>query len=356
MKDSRVTESFICGIQQIGIGNNDVYATWKWYRQNLGMDVPVFDEAAEAALMLPYTGGQPRKRHAILALNMRGGGGAEIWQYTERKAEAPKFDISLGDLGIYMAKFKSSDIQASHTFLSEKNEVSDIYDSPSGAKHFYLSDPFGNYIEVTESKTWFSKKGSHSGGVYGAVIGVSDMEASMKFYRDVLGYDQVIFDKSSSFDDFKYLGTAQQFRRVLLTHSKKRKGPFSGLFGDSQIELVQSLDRTPKKIFEGRLWGDLGYIHLCFDIVGMDALRGKCIAHLCPFTVDSGDFDMGEAAGQFAYIEDPDGTLIEFVETHKAPIMKKLNWFLDLRKRNREKPLPRYMLKAMGLGRHKDKE
>ena len=102
------------------------------------------------------------------------------------------------------------------------------------------------------------------------------------------------------------------------------------------------------------MWGDLGYIHLCFDITGMAALRGKCLAYGSPFTVDSGDFDMGEAAGQFAYIEDPDGTLIEFVETHKVPIMKKLGWYLDLRKRAPEKSLPTWMVKAMGFSRVKD--
>jgi hypothetical protein len=69
----------------------------------------------------------------------------------------------------------------------------------------------------------------------------------------------------------------------------------------------------------------------------------------------SGSFDMGEAAGYFSYIEDPDGTLIEFVETHKIPILKKIGWYLDLRKRsNPEKPLPRWMLKTLGLGRVKD--
>jgi hypothetical protein len=63
---------------------------------------------------------------------------------------------------------------------------------------------------------------------------------------------------------------------------------------------------------------------------------------------------MGEAAGYFSYIEDPDGTLIEFVETHKIPLLKKLGWYLDLRKRsNPEKPLPRLLLKALGLGRVK---
>ena len=85
----------------------------------------------------------------------------------------------------------------------------------------------------------------------------------------------------------------------------------------------------------------------------MDEMRIKCRDANCPFQVDSGDFDMGEAAGQFAYIEDPDGSLIEFVETQKVPIMKKLSWYLDLRKRNPEKPLPRFMIKAMGLSKAK---
>jgi len=107
----------ISGIQQIGIGNVSVYDTFKWYRQNLGMDVPVFDEAAEAELMLPYTEGQPRSRHAILALNMNGGGGAEIWQYTSRVGQPASFEIKLGDLGINISKFKSLDIQASHNLI-----------------------------------------------------------------------------------------------------------------------------------------------------------------------------------------------------------------------------------------------
>jgi len=109
-----MTEPLISGIQQIGIGNISVYDTWEWYRKNLGMDLPVFDEAAEAALMLPYTEGEPRSRHAILALNMMGGGGAEIWQYTSRIGQPAAFDIKLGDLGIFASKFKSPNVKKSH--------------------------------------------------------------------------------------------------------------------------------------------------------------------------------------------------------------------------------------------------
>ncbi len=57
---------------------------------------------------------------------------------------------------------------------------------------------------------------------------------------------------------------------------------------------------------------------------------------------------MGEAAGHFAYIEDPDGTLIEFVETHKVPISKKMGWYINLWKRKDvTQPLPDGIVKMM---------
>ena len=55
----------ISGIQQVGIGVADVHKGFNWYNKHFGMDVPIFEEAAEANLMLPYTGGKPHKRHAI---------------------------------------------------------------------------------------------------------------------------------------------------------------------------------------------------------------------------------------------------------------------------------------------------
>jgi catechol 2,3-dioxygenase-like lactoylglutathione lyase family enzyme len=351
---------FISGIQQMGIGVSQVHEAFRWYRHHFGMDVPVFEEAAEAGLMLPYTGGKPQSRHAILALNMQGGGGMEIWQYTGRTPVPPAFQPQLGDLGIFTAKIKCKNAAVSFDFLRKRgvNIVTNPTPRPDERPHFFVKDPWGNLFEVVEADDWFNDNdAAHSGGIYGAYIGVSDMERAVAFYGKILGYTTVTYDKTDDFADLHGIdGGFGRFRRVLLRHPEKRVGPFSRLLGDSEIELVQALDRTPRKIFEGRFWGDLGYIHLCFDITGMVALKKHCEALGHPFTVDStGSFDMGEAAGYFSYIEDPDGTLIEFVETHKVPILKKLGWYLDLRKRkNAAKPLPRLMLKAMGLGRVKD--
>lgn len=354
MKNGR---PLIAGIQQIGIGNAHIHDTWTWYREHFNFDIPIFDEAAEARLMLPYTGGEPRKRHAILALNLRGGGGLEIWQYTERTPQAPDFTPQLGDMGIYVLKIKSSDAAATHQFLLSKNAnlLNGITLNPAGQKHFFLSDPFGNLVEVVEEKQgWFSKGRQSMGGVFGCTIGVSDIDRSLPFYKDILGYDEIVFDEAAIFNDFDCLpGGHENCRRVLLRHSEPRQGAFSRLLGSNEIELVQVTNRQPRQIFENRFWGDLGYIHICFDISGMDAMRQRCEDFGYPFTVDSGPFDMGEAAGHFSYIEDPDGTLIEFVETHKVPLLKKLGWYLDLRKRPHGKSLPDWMVKALGFGRVK---
>jgi len=68
----------------------------------------------------------------------------------------------------------------------------------------------------------------------------------------------------------------QFLQKMVLRPENRMPGGFSALFGPSEIELVHSLDRVPNKTFENRLWGDPGYIHLCFDVRGMSALRSLC--------------------------------------------------------------------------------
>lgn len=340
----------------MGIGIPNVHEAWTWYRENFGMDVPVFEEAATADLMLPYTGGKPHDRHAILALNLQGGGGFEIWQYTSRTPQPSSFQAHLGDLGLYICKIKSPNVAKAFQDFDANFKISkQVETTPNGLKHFFVNDPYGNIFQIIESNEWFNNKSKNTGGVYGAVIGVTDIEKSKKFYSEILGYDTVLWEGEGQFKDYTTLDHGNDtFKRCILKHSKPREGGFSQLLGETQIELVQNTTTPGQKIFKDRFWGDLGFIHLCFDINNMKALQADCEAFGHPFTVDSANsFDMGEAAGHFSYIEDPDGTLIEFVETHKIPIFKKIGWYLDLTKRDAGKPLPKWMLKSLSLNRKK---
>jgi len=348
------------GIQQIGIGVTDVGEAWAWYINRLGMDCRIFEEEAEAKLMLPFTGGVPRKRHAVLAVNLQSGGGFEIWQHKGKVPEKIREEIRLGDLGIIACKIKIKNIGSAYSFHQKNNTaiLGEPMPDPNGKMTFFIKDPYGNIFQMVEDNYWFMNENKESGGSYGAVIGVSDIDKARVIYSDILGYDQVVYDVTGVFPDLSNIPSGDKtFRRVLLRNPGPVGGPFGRLFGKSEMELISSTGNPGKKIYEGRMWGDPGFIHICFDIRGMDQLRDHCGRMGFPFRVDSmhshqgNSFDMGEAAGHFAYIEDPDGILIEFVETHKIPILKKIGWYINLKERDPYKPLPDWILKTLKFSR-----
>jgi catechol 2,3-dioxygenase-like lactoylglutathione lyase family enzyme len=353
----------LSGIQQMGIGVTNVAEAWKWYVDQFGMDCRIFEDEAVAKLMLPHTEGLPRSRHAVLALNLQSGGGFEIWQHTGREPLKIKEEIRLGDLGIIACKIKARNVLQTLKTFQDKGLVvpAEAVRDPSDKMTFYLKDPYGNIFQIVEAEDWFRDEKKNTGGSYGAIIGVSDVEKSRVVYSDILGYDKVIYDTTGIFSDLSDLpGGNSECRRVLLRRSEPFTGAFSKILGQSELELICTTGIKGKMIYEGRMWGDPGFIHLCYDMNGMDNLRSFCESKGFPFTVDTkksqegNSFDMGEAAGHFSYLKDPDGTLIEFVETHKVPILKKIGWYLDLRKRDPNKSLPDWILNTLRFSRVKN--
>ncbi|MEP2239257.1 MAG: VOC family protein [Maribacter sp.] len=344
-------DEIINGIQQIGIGVLNVKNVFNWYRKHLDFDILLFEDEAVAALMTKYTNGNAEKREAYLSLNMTGGGGLEIWQFKDRVPQPPSKSIQFGDLGIYAMKIRCKNLNEMHTYLNSI-AVMHLSDIPkSNDSYFYFTDPFGNRVQMVEDHYVFCKEPSRNGGVLGAVIGVSNIETSIQFYSTMLGYSVIAYDNVETLEKYN---TREKYRRVILSQERTSVGGFGDLLGPTQLELIQVLDRTPVKIFENRLWGDLGYIHLCFDVSGMGSIREKAKLQNHAFTVDSANsFDMGDAAGHFSYMEDPDGTLIELVETHKVPILKSVGLYLNLKKRNPHKTLPKWLVKSLSLHRVK---
>ena len=349
----------ICGIQQVGIGVEDVTEAFRWYFKAFGCDIKILDDDGVAGRMLPYTGGKPQPRHAILAINLRGGGGFEVWQPKGRNLRYLVEKPQIGDIGIFACKVKSADIERSYSHIKQTVGAvlpGNIEKNPAGRRHFFLYDPYGNLFEVEEDEYVFSNVNKPTGGVNGVMIGVSDMEKSAGFYGKLLGYDVVEYDETGVFDDLQCInGGDKRIRRMMLKQSAPMQGPLCELMGPSHIELVRSLDRQPVILYEGRWWGDPGFIHLCFDIRNMADVKKTSEALGHPFVCDSGaDFQMGEADGHFTYVEDPDRTLIEFVETFKIPVLKRFGIYLNLKKYDDCKPLPRYLIKALRFLRVKE--
>ena len=74
-----------------------------------------------------------------------------------------------------------------------------------------------------------------SGGSYGAIIGVSDIDRALKVYSDILGYDKVVYDVTGTFDDLAPLPGAA-------VPSGAFSWPPESLFTEA---LVRCSDRAP---------------------------------------------------------------------------------------------------------------
>ncbi|MGB0805590.1 MAG: VOC family protein [Salibacteraceae bacterium] len=350
----------INGIQHIGVGVPNHAESWKWYRQNFGMDICFFNGAAEAPLMQIYTKGEVINKQAAMISNLHGGCAMEVVSPISFKATHADVKFELGDLGIFMSSVKSPNLQKAFDKFSSNgtNILGDIKSSPIGKESFFIKDPNGLIFQITQGNSWFVKpKKVTMGGPTGVTIGVSDVKKSLALYSDILGYDKVLMDETGVFEDYKDLpGGNKKFRRVLLTQSNKPGGGFAKLTGQTYIELVQAINYTPKKMYEGRMWGDTGFVHLGFDVRGMHELGVDLASKGFAFTCDTNDaLTMGGSTRvHCTYIEDPDGTLIELIEVFKIPIIEKLGLFLNVEKRDPNTPLPNFMLKAMKFARIKD--
>ena len=350
-------ERVISGIQQVGIGVADANEAFAWYKRVFGFDIQVFADAAEANLMTKYTGGKPHQRYAILALNLQGGGGLEIWQYKSRTPQPAAFPFFWGRPGIMAITIRCKNVLAFFADAKAKklNIINEPTKNPQGRLHFYLYDPYGNIFEVLEDSYWFTQNQGLTGGVCGVTIAVSNMQKARAFYTNVLKMKEVYNLSQAPLSDWEGIAAPHTtyHRAMLQSPPGAQPGAFGKLMGSYQIELVQATPPISGHIFENRFWGDLGFIHLCFDIKGYASHTQICAENGYPLTVDSGDFNMGDAAGRFSYNEDPDGTLLEYVETYKVPILKKWGWFLNLKNRSATRHLPNWMVKSLRFSRVK---
>ena len=335
----------ISGIQQVGIGVENLEEAWYWYAKHFGMDLPIFRDEAEANLMSQYTGGSIHKRKAVLAMNLQGGGGFEVWQYTSRIPSPRNKETKIGDLGISHVHLRTKNVAVAHNYFRGLNrvELSEIELNELNKKWFELKDPFGNSFKIIEDDYRFIKTKAVVGGVMGVTIGVPNLKESIDVYQKLMHYDTLVSKQSKG-----------ALEHVWLQPTQNEESAFSKLLGPTRVELVCDATVEREAIFTDRYWGDLGFIHVCFDVQGMSELRKVAKTSNYAFKVDSEDsFDMGDAAGQFAYIQDKGGTLIELVETHKVPIMKKWGLYINLKKKKKQKPLPRFIFRVLGYNRIK---
>ena len=334
----------ISGIQQVGVGTENFRKSWNWFIRMFGTDVKILEDDTVAERMLPYTGNQPQKRHACIAVNLQGGGGFEIWQYSERKPQPVGFDIAVGDLGVFAAKLNCRDIPACHQALKAKwDAVSDVGALPDGTPCFYVKDLYGNCFQLVQTDYIYIDEGKLTGGMAGTVVGVTDMDKSIAFYREILGYDTVKYDETGVFADWSPSGRR---RKV----PPRPDGPFEAPPGGLLRPDGPGLHRTgagagphPAKDLRGPLLGRPG-LHPDLLRRHRDAGTGEILRGEGP------SLHRGQLPRRHHLRH---GRRLRPLHLHRGPGRHP---YIDMKKRDPRKPLPKFLFRAMGLvSREKEK-
>ena len=290
----------INAIQQLGLGVQDKKNALDWFANVLGFRTVIFNDKNQATFMSHYTGGQVCQRDAALVLNSHGGSGLEIWQHISRTPLPQPSNMSLQSIGFLVCKLRCQGIEQIVATLRANSEpslelIGDITERPTGERCCYFT-VFGTYFQLVEdkSKTFRESKQPFCAGVCGVMVGVTDMERSLNFYRSVLGYSHVVQDRKDEWQDwfgFHSLNKDNRgkFRRVMLKRAIPESGLYAELFGTGEIELIEVTDKpfsdtvkqglgldTERHLYSNRYWGDPGLIHLGFDVMNMPDLKDYC--------------------------------------------------------------------------------
>ncbi|MCH2131867.1 MAG: VOC family protein [Pirellulaceae bacterium] len=132
-------------------------------------------------------------------------------------------------------------------------------------------------------------------------IVVSDMQASLHFYRDLLGLEVWADFK----DDSQMVGdvTGVPGANIWMIKLKAEDGV--------SIELLQYLSH-PQPVPEPRRAYDVGCNHVALQVDDLDALHEKMLAEGIEFNV--APTISSEGFAKITYCRDPEGVLIELVE------------------------------------------
>jgi len=142
-------------------------------------------------------------------------------------------------------------------------------------------------------------------GLHHVGITVKDLEASIRFYHDVLGLE--FSNEPSPWFDGPDLGPAVGVPGAALRQ-------VSLLLGDTTLELLEY--RSPPSQTEGPLMSQsLGASHVAFLVDDIEAKKTELEAEGIRFYSDVNVVDEGVLAGwRWVYFEDPDGYPLELVE------------------------------------------
>ncbi|MFC1938718.1 VOC family protein [Chloroflexota bacterium] len=151
-------------------------------------------------------------------------------------------------------------------------------------------------------------------GVNYVGIGVSDMGRARRFYGDMLGFKEVLFEYEGPLPGMEKITGKPEIRAKVVMLKNQNIGPV-GLAMIKLVELLPPDKAEPVTAGLTRIWGDIGLAEVCFNCIDTTGvfkeLVGKGVkAALTPASAAAGPFN---ATANYAYLRDPDNGLVELI-------------------------------------------
>ena len=136
-------------------------------------------------------------------------------------------------------------------------------------------------------------------------VTVSDLDRSLAFYRDVLGLKEVERHRLEGEVISKMAGKPDVIMQVVRLAAPQTPGIL--------LDLQQYLQ--PKgKLSDAKL-GDVAHSHICYGVPDVHGAYKELTAQGFKFVSEPVTFDLGWGIVHVVFLEDPDGYIIELVQS-----------------------------------------
>ncbi len=312
----------INALQHVGQGVQDVDKTYEFYKRNFGYKVKLNDITVASKEMAAVLGSVETMR-MMMAANVKGGGIIELIEHKSKPITSlPKADL-YGHCGILEVGYEVVNIEEVVSDFRSRGipMLTPILEIDLGGgrrwRTAFLKDPDGLPLQLTEDVKpgAAARAGAEVHGSSHVSIGVTDLKRSIAFYQSVLEFDRLVCEFDGIVPETEASGGDFQTRKTaLLERSADATGPLAGLLPRGAVKLIE-VPAGARHLYEGRLWGDVGCMEFCLDVSDVPAtvevMKEKGVdIYLPPVEIGMGT----GSKGLVAYIRDPDGTTVEFVE------------------------------------------
>jgi catechol 2,3-dioxygenase-like lactoylglutathione lyase family enzyme len=305
----------IHGVSYVGIGVSDIEESLTFYRDILGFKEVLFDY--EGALSEPdfAPGTGEVKARVVMLRNPNvtpiAQGMIELVQVLPPHVAHPQTaEYEWGNIGIAEVCQDVRNIEEVSRVMVEKGfkivmPIAYAILSGEELKYCYFRSPERVLLELIEWHMYKEFGGTpRLNAINHIAIGVTDLEKSLRFYKDILGFKEVIFDCGDAIAPPFVPGPAPRIREILLANE----------YCGAWIELYQH--KAPYN--PGRAsprWGDIGLMEFAIHVSNIqkeyDRLQREGVEFLSP--PQTIEFSSSKE-WQYTYLREPDGLRLLMIE------------------------------------------